>query len=190
MALIQSPLIYYYTFGLFSLFIVTPYLFIGVGLTIWLLIAVLRNKNSKITKFHRIGVILTISIGSLTGFFGEGIIEKLDWQLRRSSREEIIELIKVGKLKPNATHNNIICILDNWNIPPISNGGNEIAIYKTDDNNLTVEFYINRGFLYHYSAFVYTNDPKTIQELEERINLKIESHINKKLDENWYRVSY
>ena len=72
--------------------------------------------------------------------------------------------------------------MENWNIPPISNGGNEIAIYKTDKNNLTVEFYIDRGFLDHYSAFVYTNDKKKIQELEEGAN--------KKLDENWYIVSY
>ena len=189
MAVIQSPLFYYNTFGLFSFLIVIPYLLIGSVLTI-LLIAVLRTKNSKITMFQKTGIILTISIGGLTLFFGENTVEKLDWHFRRNSRDEIIELIKAGQLKPNVSGNNIICTLDNWDVPPISNGGNEIAIYKTNDDNLTVLFYINRGFLDHYSAFVYTNDKKKIQELEKRTTLKKGAHINKKLDVNWYRVSY
>lgn len=190
MAIIQAPLFYYYTFGLFSIFIVIPYLIIGLGLTVWLLTVVLKNKNLEITRFQKLGVILTITIGSLTLFFGENIIEKLDWQLRRNSREEIIELIKADKLKPNVSYNKIICTLENWNIPPISNGGNEIAIYKTDGNKLTVEFYIDRGFLDHYSAFIYTNDKKKIQELEERITFNKGLHVNKKLGENWYRISH
>jgi len=190
MAIIQAPLIYYYTYGLFAFFIVIPYLIIGLGLTVWLLTAVLKNKNSEKSKFQKIGVILSISIGSLTLFFGEDLIEKLDWNLRKNSRLEIIELIKADKLRPNVSHNNIICTLDNWNFPPISNGGNEIAIYKTAENKLTVEFYINRGFIDHYSAFVYTDDEKKIKELDERMTWKKGLHVNKKLDENWYRVSY
>jgi len=190
MAIIQAPLIYYYTFGLFAFFIVIPYLFVGLGLTIWLLIAVLRNTNSQMTMFHKLGVILTICIGSLSLFFGEDIIEKLDWKFRRNSREEIVQLVKEGELKPNVTHNNIICTLENWKFPPISNGGNEIAIYKSDRGKLTVEFYINRGFLDHYSAFVYTDDSEKIKELEEHMSYKKGLHINKQLDEHWYRVSY
>jgi hypothetical protein len=190
MAIIQAPLIYYYTFGLFALFVVIPYLLIGLGLTIWLLIAVLRNKNSQITIFHKLGVVLTISIGCLSLFFGEDVIEKLDWRFRQNSREEIVQLVKANKLKPNVTHNNIICTLDSWNFPPISNGGNEIAIYKTESGKVTVEFFINRGFLDHYSALVYTDDTKKIKELEEHMSYQMGQHINKKLNEHWYRVSY
>lgn len=190
LAIIQAPLLYYYTFGLFAFFIVIPYLIVGLGLTVWLLIVVLKSKKSEIVRFQKLGVILTISIGSLTLFLGEETIEKLDWWFRRNSRQEIIELVKAGRLKPNVTHNHIICTLEDWNIPPISNGGNEIAIYKTDDNRLTVEFYINRGFLDHYSAFVYTNDKEKIQELDERTALNTGLNVNKKLEENWYRVSY
>lgn len=190
LAIIQAPLLYYYTFGLFAFFIVIPYLIVGLGLTVWLLIVVLKSKKSEIVRFQKLGVILTISIGSLTLFLGEETIEKLDWWFRRNSRQEIIELVKADRLKPNVTHNHIICTLEDWNIPPISNGGNEIAIYKTDDNRLTVEFYINRGFLDHYSAFVYTNDKEKIQELDERTALNTGLHVNKKLEENWYRVSY
>ncbi len=190
MAIIQAPLIYYYTSGLFAFFIIIPYLIIGLGATVCLLISVLKNKNSEKLKFQKIGLILTISIGSLTLFFGNGIIEKLDWHFRKNSREKIIELIKADKLRPNVSYNNIICNLDNWNFPPISNGGNEIAIYRTDENKLTVTFYIDRGFLDHYSAFIYTEDEDKIKELEERITREKSSRVNKKLDKNWYRVSY
>lgn len=190
MAIIQAPFIYYYTFGLFALFIISPYLLIGSSLTIWLSIVTLRNKKTYITLPYKIIVFITILIGSSSFFWGEEIIEKLDWKFRKSTREEIIELVKINKLKPNATHNNIICTLKKWNFPPISNGGNEIAIHKTNHNKLTVEFYINRGFLDHYSAFVYTNNTEKIKELEESLSYKKESHQNKKLDENWYRVSY
>lgn len=189
-AIIQAPIFYYYTFGLFSFFIVIPYLIIACGLTIGMLVIILKNKNSNITIFQKVGVFSAIILGSLTLFLGEDIIEKLDWQLRKGSRNEIIDLIKSDQLSPNVSHNNIICALDNWNFPPISNGGNEIAIYKHQDNTLTVEFYINRGFLDHYSAFVYTDNYETMQEFEERITLKKGLHINKKLGNNWYRISY
>jgi hypothetical protein len=155
------------------------------------MVEVIRSRNTGKITFQKTGLTLTILIGSLTLFFGEDVIENLDWRLRRSSRDEIVNLVKEDKLRPNVAHNNIICTLDNWNIPPISNGGNEIAIYKTNDNKVTVEFFINRGFLDHYSAFVFTEDPEKIQELEERTTTKKKGlHVNKKLSESWYRVSY
>ena len=118
------------------------------------------------------------------------MIEKLDWKFRRNSREEIVQLVKEGKLKPNVSYNDIICTLDKWKFPPISNGGNEIAIHKSDSTAVTVEFFSNRGFLDHYSAFVYTNDPEWIDEFEKQISYKKGFHINKQLDKHWYRVSY
>ena len=190
LVIIQAPIFYYYTFGLFSFFVVTPYLIFGICLTIWLLTAVIKNNKSQMTNFHKIGVILVIIIGTLSLSFGENLIENLDWKFRRSSREEIVQLVKINKLKPNVTHNNIICKLHNWNYPPISNGGNEIAIYRADSSNITIEFFINRGFLDHYSAFVYTNDVNKIEEIEEHIKHKKGLHVNEKLDKNWYRVSY
>lgn len=90
MAIIQAPLVYYYTSGLFAFFIVIPYLFVGLGLTIWLLSLVTKKSNEQITVFHRIGVFLTIFIGCVSFIFGEDLIEKFDWNLRRNSREEII----------------------------------------------------------------------------------------------------
>lgn len=190
MAIVQAPLVYYYTSGLLALFVVIPYLIVGVGLTAWVLIVVRKNTNSEGAKFQKVGLILTVVVGSLTLFFGEDTVEYLDWELRRNTRDEIVQLVKEGKLQPNVTHNNFICTLPAWNLPPISNGGNEIAIYKTKGNKFTIEFYINRGFLDHYSAFVYTDDADQIEELNKRATLKKGMHINRKLDKNWYRVSY
>ena len=190
MAIIQAPLVYYYTSGLFAFFIVIPYLFVGLGLTIWLLSLVTKKSNEQITVFHRIGVFLTIFIGCVSFIFGEDLIEKFDWNLRRNSREEIIQLIKSKKLRTNNNDKNVLYTLDNWKFPLISNGGNKILISQTELGKLTVEFYINRGFLDHYSAFVYTNDQEKIKELEDYMSIKKSTETNKKLDQNWYRVSY
>ena len=190
MAIIQAPLVYYYTSGLFAFFIVIPYLFVGLGLTIWLLSLVTKKSNEQITVFHRIGVFLTIFIGCVSFIFGEDFIEKFDWNLRRNSREEIIQLIKSKKLRTNNNDKNVLYTLDNWKFPLISNGGNKILISQTELGKLTVEFYINRGFLDHYSAFVYTNDQEKIKELEDYMSIKKSTETNKKLDQNWYRVSY
>ena len=190
MAIIQAPLVYYYTSGLFAFFIVIPYLFVGLGLTIWLLSLVTKKSNEQITVFHRIGVFLTIFIGCVSFIFGEDFIEKFDWNLRRNSREEIIQLIKSKKLRTNNNDKNVLYTLDNWKFPLISNEGNKILISQTELGKLTVEFYINRGFLDHYSAFVYTNDQEKIKELEDYMSIKKSTETNKKLDQNWYRVSY
>ncbi|UCS91952.1 hypothetical protein KZP23_14605 [Echinicola marina] len=189
MAIIQAPIFYYYTFGMIAILIIVPYVVFGFGLTIWLLVVIVK-KSDQITRTPKITIGLTFLIGSFTLIFGESLIEKLDWNLRKNDREVIIELIKEDKIQPNGKYNNGIAKLSNWNFPPISNGGNEITIYKTESSKVTVEFYINRGFLDHYSAFVYTNDTEKIKELEEHMSYQKGLQLNKKLDENWYRVSY
>jgi len=188
-AIIQAPLFYYYTFGMIAILIIAPYVVFGFGLTIWLLVVMIK-KSDQIKRTPKIILGLTFLIGSLTLVFGESLIEKLDWSLRKKEREEIIELIKEGKIQPNGEYNNGIAKLTNWNFPPISNGGNEILIYQSSEGFLTVKFFINRGFLDHYSAFEYSEDKDEIKEIEERIAYSSGLHNNKKIDKNWYRVSY
>jgi hypothetical protein len=190
MAIVQAPFIYYYSTGLSSFLIVSPYLAAGMVLTIWLGMAIANQDSIAGTRFHRVALFTSVAVGSITFFFGESIVEKLDWNLRRSSRDQIVQLVKDNQLNPNAGYNEGLCALRQWNLPPISTGGNEIVISKTDENRITVEFYINRGFLDHCSAFVYTDDPKMISELDNRVNRRKGSHGNMKLDENWYRVAY
>ncbi|UJP64741.1 hypothetical protein IPZ59_18410 [Mongoliitalea daihaiensis] len=189
MAIIQAPLFYYYTFGMLAIIIIAPYVVVGFGLTIWLLVVMVK-KSDQIKRTPKIILGLTFLIGSLTLVLGESLIEKLDWSIRKKEREEIIELIKEGKIQPNGKYNNGIAKLSNWNFPPISNGGNEILIYQSSEGFFTVKFFINRGFLDHYSAFVYSEDQDEIKEIEERISYSNGLHKNKKIDKNWFRVSY
>ena len=185
MALLQGPYIYYYADGLFGFIIVIPYMLIGFALSFFLLTS-LKHKQTNIT-YHYIGLISGTLIG-IASLFSEDLIENLDWKLRISERNRIVELVKHGQLTPTVSHNSIICKLPGYPFPPISVGGNEIAIYKDETGTVTVEFYINRGFLDHYSAFVYTNEPKNISIMDSTVNNR-HSPTFKKLKENWYRAS-
>ena len=182
LAILQSPLLYYYTTGFLGIFLGLFYILFGFGCTITFLILSMYFKN--INRIQINILIISMFIGISTLFFLDKTMENIDWELRKSSRDEIVALVKGGKIVPNVSHNNIIATLDNWSFPPISNGGNEIAIYKSNDTIVTVEFFIDRGFLDHYSAFVYTNDSEQIKIF----NNNTKSY--KKLSENWYKVSY
>jgi hypothetical protein len=97
---------------------------------------------------------------------------------------QMIEDIKTGKLK--ATDGRI----QTCYFPPISNGGNEVFVSQSPSGQVTVTFYINRGFLDHYSAFVYTTQPEEMESLEEQTTRRKGNHVNKKLSDNWFRVSF
>jgi len=189
LAIIQTPLFYYYTQGLIAILVGVPFFAISLGITITFLFDVLNKKNET-TPFHKRAVFIMIAIGTSSIIFGERVVENLDWKFRKDSRNEIVKLIKSDEPVPDKPENNFICKLDDKYFPPISNGGNEIAICKTQNNKITVEFFINRGFLDHYSAFIYSDNPEKIRELEESLISKKGLHRNKKLDDNWYRVSY
>jgi hypothetical protein len=72
---------------------------------------------------------------------------------------------------------------------PISNTTNDIDIDENASGIVSMKFYIDRGFLDHYSAFVYTNDPDQIRTLNSGIG-SFGGGVVKKLETNWYRVSY
>jgi hypothetical protein len=186
LSLLQGPYIYYYADGLFGFIIVIPYMLTGFALSFFLLVS-LKYKQTN-TSYHYLGLISGTLIG-IASLFNADLIEKLDWELRLSERNRIVELVKQGKLTPNVSHNNIICKLPGYPFPPISVGGNEIAIYKDGLGTVTIEFYINRGFLDNYSAFVFTNERKNISIMDSTISAR-HSPKFKKLKENWYRVAY
>jgi hypothetical protein len=185
MALLQGPYIYYYADGLFGFIIVIPYMLIGLTLLVFLLIS-LRHKHTN-TIYHFSGLIVSTIIG-FASLNSEALIETLDWKLRLSERNKIVELVKQGKLHPNTTYNGT-CKLPEDPFPPISVGGNEIEIYKGKLKTVTIEFFINRGFLDHYSAFVYSNDSQEISRMNKEIIAR-RSPMFRQLKENWYRVSY
>ncbi len=178
LAILQAPFFYYYTFGLFSIVIVFPYLIIALILTLYLLVPWIQNKG--ITKFHKIGVSISIIIGISSLIFGSGLIEKLDWNLRLKERERIVEKAINGEFEDYKVKLN--------HFPPISNGGNEIFVDDKPSGSITVTFFIDRGFIDHYSAFIYTTDTAKIRIYDARTKLD-HPKTNKKLSENWYRIA-
>jgi hypothetical protein len=175
MATIQAPLFYYYSTGLLSFFVISFYVIIGVGLT-YFLFPLNNEKRKTKTTFQKYGVYATIIIGTVSLFWGQQTVEKIDWKLRRGEREQIVAKFKAED--PKTAYYKI----DEFNFPPISNGGNEILIDKRKNGKLTIEFYIDRGFIDHYSAFVYTNDSAYEKELKS-------STYARQLDKNWYKIS-
>jgi len=178
LAILQAPFFYYYTFGLFSIFIVFPYLIIALIITIYLLMPWIQNKG--VTKFHKIGLSISIIIGISSLIFGSGLVEKLDWNLRLKERERIVKKAIKG------TFENYKVKLNHF--PPISNGGNEIFVDDKPSGSITVTFFIDRGFIDHYSAFIYTTDTAKIRTYDTRTKFD-HRKTNKKLSENWYRIA-
>jgi hypothetical protein len=184
-AFVQGPFLYYYTTGFFKLFAMALFGLIGLSLTIRLLINVLKYRSNN-TIYNVIGLMLAFIIG-ITTISGD-IIEYLDWNLRKAERNQIVDDVKRGILKPNSPLNNGICNLTDNYFPPISNGGNAILINENNNGIASIEFYIDRGFIDHYSAFVYTNDQQEMDHLDKGKGTFVGSA--KKLSDNWYRVSY
>jgi len=180
MAIIQAPLFYYYTSGMLAIFQLIPYLAIGVGLSIYLLSPFYKKSDQVKTKFHKFGLITAITLGLISLLFGSSIVEKLDWVMRRKTRDTIVTNIK-NEIQNRKTLNSYN--IEKWNFPPISNGRKEIDISKGEKGELTIIFYIDQGFIDHFSAFVYTNDSNELKGFYT-FGASV-----KQLDCNWYRVS-
>jgi len=186
MAIIQGPLFYYFTTGFFKMIFLVPFGLTGLILTVCLLVGVLKYQSSN-TKYHILGLILAFTVGIGT-IRGDGV-EYLDFKFRMAERSKIVEDVKKGILKPNSPLNNGICELPGREVFPISNGGNAIWVEENQAGITSIDFYIDRGFLDHYSAFLYTNNPTEMANLEKAITMK-GNHVVKKIDRNWYRVAY
>ena len=119
--------------------------------------------------------------------FQIGLFEKVDWFVFLNKRIEIVEQVKKDKLRPNVDWNGWICELP-YEFPVISNGGNDIGIFKNkNDSSLTVQFWILRNFFDSPSTyFIYTEDKDDIERIEKKISKRPSD--NWKVRDNWYRV--
>ncbi len=115
------------------------------------------------------------------------IIEKIDWILLLSKRKSIVYEVKNNKLNPNVKWNGWVCELP-FNFPVVSNGGNDIGVYRNKENNgTTITFWVFRNFFDSPSThFIYTDDQNEIERLENKIKVKPQD--NWKLEKNWYRT--
>lgn len=177
LALLQAPILYYYTSGLFSVFVTILYLSIALIITGIILRSWIKKKD--ISVFHKAGVSFSIILGIVSSIWGSETIEQLDWKYRRAERESIVKKALNGDIKDEVLATNYF--------PPISNGG-KVLVESKSPGNVTVTFFIDRGLLDHYIAYIYTNDKSLIEDFDART--KSEWHrTNKKIDENWYRIA-
>lgn len=185
LSILQGPFIYYYGGGFMSFVFILPYLFIGLILSSFLLYSIIAKKGIA-TKFHITALTFGVCLGTIS-LFSEDYFEKIDWHFRKGQRKEIISRIKSGSIIYDA--NKSVHHLNEFKYALISNGGNDISISTNEKNQVTVEFFINRGFLDHYSAFVYTDAPNEIKRLEKEIQSSFKEN-NFKITKNWYRLNY
>jgi hypothetical protein len=182
LALLQGPYIYYYTTGFFRMLVTIFYGTTGLLMTINLARKILKQKNSN-TRYHYIGLSVAFIIGLLT--IRQDNIVYLGWKFRLNERTQVVANVKKGLIKPN---NYGICHISSHSILPLSNGGNNISLLNNKNGITSIEFYTDRGFIDHYSALLYTDNPTEITEIENSLNNK--SSFYKKLSKNWYTYHY
>lgn len=147
-------------------------------------------KERKHIKRLRIIKLVTFATLFLLTFFRTTThlaVEKMDWFLLESKRAEIVARVKENKLNPNVSWNGWVCELP-FEFPVVSNGGNDIGIFRNKDNKgITVTFWVFRNFFDAPSThFIFTDDPQEMKQIEEKIKDRPED--NWKIKENWYRT--
>ncbi len=184
LGVLQTPLLYYYTFGFFIFIIIgIPYLLLGLTLTIFFWGAIRKSSLNRSSKFVLSSLAVIGSVAAIGGFFVD--MEEIDWKWRLREREAIVEKIKNGQIKLEGNHT----LVQMSNFPSISNGGNEIFVQSHEDGTFTIEFWIDRGFLDNSSQFVYSNNLERQKRFEENILYYNEPRLYRKLKDNWYRLN-
>ena len=167
------------------------WLILSLALLIWSIrqIVKLINERKNLSR-QRITSVLVITSLFLLTFFRQPvnrIIEKADWHIFYNKRTEVVEQVKNGELKPNVSWNGWVCELP-YEFPVISNGGNDIGIFRNQENSrTTVTFWVFRNFFDSPSThFVFTDDPAEVKRIEEKIANR--PNDNWRIKDNWYRT--
>lgn len=189
LALLYSTYFYYYAGAIFWVFDSLIYLLVGILLSISMLVIVLRNRKPEKVRILKMELVIVVCVSALSLMYGHSITEHVDWACRKNTRKQIVEMVKLEMLKPNVTYNDEVCHLYQWSVPPISNSGNDILIKRSGDKHFTITFFIDRGILGSYTAFIYTNNSTTISMYNDNIDNDKGLCCSQKLEENWYRVS-
>lgn len=193
--LVVWVLIQIFTFYLFPFFVI-PFIWLLVILFFFVLIIrslIILFKNKKVPTIFRQRILklaIVLILFSLTFYkvnhVPQLIIEKLDWVVLYNQRKNIIDEVKSSKLQPNVSYSDFMCELP-YEFPVVSNGGNDIAIYHSDENEYIIVFFVFRNFFEAPSTkIIYSENPENIKYFEEKIKRNPDN--NWKIRDNWYRV--
>lgn len=58
---------------------------------------------------------------------------------------------------------------------------------ESDNKNFMIKFYTDRGIMDHFSAFIYTNDKKKMEQFDEETK-RDNNDEDVKLEEHWYYI--
>lgn len=166
---------------------------LGLVLTLFVISIIqltrLIKERKSLSKLRIQYVVVFFAIFLLTLFRSttNSFIEKIDWAIFYNKRTDIVEKVIDKRLNPNVSWNGWVCELP-FEFPIVSNGGNDIGIYRNKDNGkTTVTFWVFRNFFDSPSThFVFTDDPIEIQRIEEKIVYNPTD--NWKIRDNWYRT--
>ena len=139
--------------------------FFGCGL--WSLTQLLRVRKDGV-KFASPFLICAATLLILLYGPPQQIYLQYNFHWGRPDREQIIELVESGKLKPNVAHNeNLIALGDK---APHVSAGNDIVVDQSDDGTYVL-FLTSRGLKHHFTGFLHTppgGDPKKFFEFDDK----------------------
>ena len=183
--IIGSGLFYFKTYGLIGVYLILPFALFLLILGVIIIVGAARQLKSRLAS-SLIQIITTsllfilLFTGQITRFY-----ETIDWHMNYRLRMEVVSNIISGDLAVSEDKSqNVFKLPDNYR--QLSNGGNEIMLYRNGDM-ISIKFYTDRGFLDHFNAFYFTNDSSEIVKLDKRCKTQ---RANRKIEDNWYRISY
>lgn len=109
------------------------------------------------------------------------IMLTVGYKLHQAERNEVVEMIETGKLKPN-NDSRLIQLPDDY--AHLSKGGGEVLIEK-NQTTYSILFFTYRGILDNFSGFLYIPNSKSPDNISF-INRVKETE---RIDNKWYFVS-
>ncbi|WP_051286843.1 hypothetical protein [Paenibacillus taiwanensis] len=106
----------------------------------------------------------------------------LDYRSHKAEREEVVQLVLDGLLKPNVSYNTTLIHLPD-KYKQLSKGGGEIVV-EGRGQATQILFYTYRGVVDNFAGFIYTADGRKPDEASFGDFIEV-----KKLDNNWYWIS-
>jgi len=199
LSLFKSVLIIF-VWGILTIinFYFVPYFLLALEwlliLIVFLIVVIIKTvkisrSDEKVAGRKKVqyGIITVLFILTIYPHPVNRVIEKIDWHIFFSKRNEIVQMVKNRQLNPNVSWNKELCELP-FEFPVISNGGNDIVINRIDSTDrVTVTFWIFRNFFSSPSThLIYTNNPYEIERIQNI--MKRDPSNNWEIEKNWYRT--
>lgn len=110
-----------------------------------------------------------------------GIWLDLNYKLHERQRQDIVETVLSGELKPNVSYNNVVVELPD-DLRSSSKTGR--LFVRTDGATTEILFFTFAGILDNYSGFIYTTSSSTPTLLIDDDVFDVQ-----KIEEHWYWIS-